>query len=104
MKIQYRELRLPVAASLCFGLALIFIDRVAEQAVLWPIAAAKSVGAVVLLIFILIFHTGEMPPKRRFPVVVLAGILEAMGNIFYTLASQTGQLDISAVFASSILA
>ncbi len=100
MKIEYRELRLPVAAGLCFGLALIFIDRAAEEAVLWPVAAAKSMGTVVLLTLIFISHTGDIPAKRKFPMAALAGILETTGNILYALASQIGRLDISAVLAS----
>lgn len=100
MKIKYQGLRLPVAAGLCFGLSFILIDYAAEQSILWPIAMAKSVGAVILFIFIILFKTGEIPSKHRFPMAALAGILEAGGNVFYALASQIGRLDISAVLAS----
>src|SRR5215472_1441058 len=41
-----------------------------------------------------------MPPMTGVPLVVLAGTLDALGNVLFVLAAQSGRLDIAAILSS----
>jgi len=99
-KIRWRQLIFPATAGVAFGLAFILIDQAVEQSVLWPLLVSKTTGTMVLIVLLLIFRVGSMPPGHRYPLVCLTGILDAAGSAFYAFAAQVGRLDISAVLAS----
>jgi len=43
----------------------------------------------------------QMLPKMTIaPIVLLAGVLDAIGNVFFVLATHTGRLDVAAVLSS----
>lgn len=99
-KIQMRELYLPVMAGLGFGLFFILIDRVSENAILWPLAAARIASISLMSIFITVRQQGEMPTRNHLPIIALVGIFDTGGNTFFALATRVGRLDISAVLGS----
>jgi drug/metabolite transporter (DMT)-like permease len=41
-----------------------------------------------------------LPPMGGAPLVVLAGILDAVGNVLFVLAAHSGRLDIAAILSS----
>ncbi len=98
--IRWRQLSLPATAGIAFGVSFILIDQAVEQGVLWPLLAAKIMGTVVLIMLLLIFRIGTMPPKHKYPIMCLTGFFDAAGTTFYASAAQIGRLDISAVLAS----
>ncbi|WP_394697989.1 EamA family transporter [uncultured Methanolobus sp.] len=100
MKIQKRDLYLPLVAGIGFGLFFITMDLVSETAVLWPLTAARIAAVGVLLLFISISGPFEMPFRGVLPIIVIAGLFDTGGNTFYTLASQVGRLDIASVTSS----
>jgi len=99
-KIRWRQLGLPAAAGLGFGLAFILFDQAVEQSVLWPVLVSKITGLAILLTLMQILHIGTMPPARKYPLVCLTGLFDSAGTAFYASAAQLGRLDISAVLAS----
>ncbi|MBT8366539.1 MAG: DMT family transporter [Deltaproteobacteria bacterium] len=99
-KIQLRQISLPITAGIFLGLSLILIDQAAEQTVLWSLVATRITGIAILMVLLLIFRKGSMPPKRNYPIVCLAGIFDTGGYTFYALAARTGRLDTAAVLAS----
>lgn len=99
-KIQMRELFLPVMAGLGFGLFFILIDRVSEDAILWPLVVARIASISLLSIVITVRQQREMPTRNQLPIIALVGIFDTGGNTFFALATQVGRLDISAVLAS----
>lgn len=99
-KIQMRELFLPIVAGLGFGLFFILIDRVSENAILWPLVAARIASISLMSILITVRQQGKMPAKNHLPVIALVGIFDAGGNTFFALATRVGRLDISAVLGS----
>ncbi len=100
-KIQLQEVWLPVAAGTGFGLFFVLIDRVCDQALLWPLVSAR-LGAVGLLltIFLLLRPKVETPTRGRFLFIALAGLFDAGGNAFFAMATRLGRLDTSAVLSS----
>jgi drug/metabolite transporter (DMT)-like permease len=97
---QWRQIKLPITAGILLGLSMIFIDQAAEWTVLWSLVVARLTGLAVLLALFLILRKGSMPSKQNYPVACLAGILDTGGITFYTLAANTGRLDIAASLSS----
>jgi drug/metabolite transporter (DMT)-like permease len=98
--IQARELSLPIAAGLGFGLFFIFIDRVSDSAILWPLVVARIASISMLVVFVTTRRQGKAPARNQLFIISLAGILDTGGNTFFALATRLGRLDISAVLAS----
>lgn len=95
-----RELGLPVVAGLGFSLFFVFMDRVREGAVLWPLVAARIASISLLTLLVLVRRRGRMPAQGQLPIIALTGVLDIGGNAFFTLATQAGRLDSSAVLSS----
>jgi len=100
IKVQKKDLYLPLTAGMGFGLFFITIDLVSETAVLWPLTAARVAAVGVLLVFIALSGPVEMPGRSVLPVILVAGIFDTGGNTFYALASQAGRLDIASITSS----
>jgi drug/metabolite transporter (DMT)-like permease len=83
-----------------FGSFFITLRQVGPEAVFWPLVAGRAVSCVVVLTFALITH--RWLPLRQSPLrlVALAGTLDALGNLFFLLAIQSGRLDVASVLAS----
>ena len=99
--IHIRELGLPILAGIGFGFFFIFIDQVSETSIFWPLAMAK--GVAITMILAVVFVRREMAPvqwKPQLLIIIMAGVLEAGGNIFFALASRMGRLDISTTLTS----
>jgi drug/metabolite transporter (DMT)-like permease len=99
-KIRGRDLGLPVVAGLGFGLFFIFIDRVNDGAVLWPLVAARIASISMLFVVIAFLRQRGTPAIKQLPVITLAGIFDTGGSAFFALATQISRLDIAAVLAS----
>ena len=99
-KFHWQQIRLPITAGILLGLSMIFIDQAAEITVLWSLVVARITGVGVLVALLLIFRKGSLPPKRKYPIICLAGIFDTGGYTFYALAASTGRLDTAAVLAS----
>ena len=98
--IQWRQLSFPAVAGIGFGLAFIFFDQAVKHSVLGPLIASKITGILVLILIVLIFRIGTMPPRHKYPIVCLTGLFDAAGTAFYASAAHVGRLDISAVLSS----
>jgi drug/metabolite transporter (DMT)-like permease len=111
-------LRLALLAGCGFGVLFILLDRVAEGAVFWPLAAARcgSFALVTLILLIRRTYQNQEPRTENHPTVLgarfsvlsspvlipvlLAGALDVAGNVFFVLAAQSGRLDIAAILSS----
>lgn len=84
-------------AGLGFGLYFVFIDRV--EGLFWPSSVAKLVAFSVVWLLVLRARVA-VPELKQMPLMVVAGVLDAGGNIFFLLATQAGRLDVAAVVSS----
>lgn len=98
--IKPRELGLAVAAGLCLGTTLVLIDRFSYAYVFWPLVASRISSITLLWLFLALVRRPVRLEFRRVPLVLAAGILDALGNLFFALASGIGRLDISALLSS----
>jgi drug/metabolite transporter (DMT)-like permease len=95
---------LAVLAGFGFGCFFILISRVSEGATFWPLAAARLTSVVWLLLVLLL--RGQQKQhllsglRRVAPLVLLAGTLDALGNVFFVLAAHSGRLDVAAILSS----
>ncbi len=91
---------LALLAGCGFGCFFILISRVSPSATFWPLAMARFTSVFFLLIVVRIRQQPVLPKMTVAPLVLLAGVLDAMGNAFFVLAAHTGRLDIAAVLSS----
>jgi drug/metabolite transporter (DMT)-like permease len=89
-----------VLAGCGFGCFFILISRVHPGATFWPLAAARLVCVVLLLIILRLRRQPILPGMAVAPLVALTGCLDAIGNAFFVLASHSGRLDVAAILSS----
>jgi len=94
------DLGLPLLAGLGFGFFLVFIHRASDVSVLWPLVAARGASLGMMLAIAALSRQRWHPGREQLAPIVLAGVLDAGGNAFYSLASQVGRLDVAAVLSS----
>lgn len=108
--VSYRDRRRsgPVAAGVLWGLGsgagfgglLVGLSRIAEGAGIWPLAATRFVGGIVVLVIALATHEELVPYRRSWATVVPAATLGIVGNAFFLFASQEGPLAVAAVIGA----
>jgi drug/metabolite transporter (DMT)-like permease len=83
-----------------FGVFFILLHRAGENAIFWPLAAAR-IGSVGLVLPIALGRRQFLLPDLRLLLtVLLAGVLDVTGNAFFVLAGQAGRLDVAAILSS----
>jgi drug/metabolite transporter (DMT)-like permease len=92
---------LALLSGCCFGCFFILISRVNHAETFWPLAIARFTSVLFLLIIVWARRQQQVLSGAMItPLVLLAGILDAIGNAFFVLATHTGRLDIAAVLSS----
>jgi drug/metabolite transporter (DMT)-like permease len=82
-----------------FGGFFIFIAQVERGLVFTPLIVTRCITLCVALVLLRIRRLpwGSATPN---PVALVAGVLDAGGNVFYLLAKQATRLDVAAVLSS----
>jgi len=93
-------LGLALLAGLGFGLFFVALDQVSAGAVFWPLVAGRLAAVAVMLPLALARRQPVLPPGAPLGLLAAAGLLDAGGNVFFLLATQTGRLDVAAVLGS----
>ena len=94
-----RGLGLAVLAGLGFGGFFLCIVRVDTASVFAPLLLAK-LTAFLFSVLILAFRRTALPSLKGSGLAILAGILDAAGNLFYLLAARLTRLELAAVISS----
>lgn len=98
---ERRILGLALLAGVGFGLFLVFIDRVESSAVFWPLVAARAASFSAMLVVTIGKRQSWRPSgSRQWMTITLSGVLDALANAFFVIATQTGRLDVAAVTSS----
>jgi drug/metabolite transporter (DMT)-like permease len=86
-------------AGVGFGGFFIFLGQVESGKILTPLIVSRSLTLVTGLA-LMRFKRLPLPALTANPTALLAGLLDAGGNLFYILARQYTRLDIAAVLSS----
>jgi drug/metabolite transporter (DMT)-like permease len=89
-----------VTAGLGFGAFFIALDQIGETAVFWPLVAGRVAACTVLVAIALVTHQSMQLRQAPLRLLILAGVLDVAGNLFFLLAVQSGRLDVTAVLGS----
>ena len=99
-RIQRQEVILSLVGSIGFGLFFIFIDR-AQGGVFLPLVGARICSVGMILVIALVLRQSIRPTSiRQLPLLALAGVLDALGNVFFVLSANQGRLDSATVLSS----
>ena len=98
--IRRNELFLPLMAGLGFGFFFILIDQANNVSAYWSLAAARIASITGMIIFVVVTKQAWRPATSRLPIISIAGILDTGGNLFFSLATQTGFLAEAVVLSS----
>src|SRR5947209_15362461 len=91
---------LALLAGCGFGCFFILISRVTPSATFWPLAVARCTAILFLLIAVRIRQQPVLPTLTVAPLILLAGVLDSIGNAFFVLAAHAGRLDVAAILSS----
>jgi drug/metabolite transporter (DMT)-like permease len=109
-RLRRRDLGLPLLAGLGFGLFFVLLDHASSSAIYWPQVAVRA-GSLSLIISLNLLGRFRFLPQAAgghwpawmppaWVVIVLAGLFDTGGNLFFALASRAGRLDIATVVSS----
>lgn len=90
---------LAIVAGLGFGGFFVLIAQVPTSSVFGPLVLAK-LAAIVVALGIVGLKRLRVPSPRENLTALLAGILDAAGNVFYLMASQSTRMDVAVVISS----
>jgi drug/metabolite transporter (DMT)-like permease len=94
-----RALLLGASAGVGFGAQLILFKTAAAGGVLWALTSGRIAGVVAIVLVVAL--APPRGPWRGFWVAgIVSGSMDAIGNLFYMMASQLGRLDVAAVISS----
>ena len=94
------DLRLPLLAGVGFGLYFILMHTATRNATIWPMVASRAGGILILIVYMLLNRQGWVPNRAAYGLMLLNGLLDIGGNLFFVLAGQAGRLDVAAVLSS----
>jgi len=96
------DLKLPLLAGIGFGSYFVFMHEATNTgATVWPMIASRFGGLILITTYMLATRSlWKVQDSSAWPIIILNGILDISGNVFFILASQTGRLDVAAVLSS----
>ncbi len=93
-------LGLALLAGTGFGFFFTALGQVGESAVFWPLVAGRLVACALMAVFALSTRRPIIPAGLPIRLLILVGVLDVSGNLFFLLAIQSGRLDVASVLAS----
>jgi drug/metabolite transporter (DMT)-like permease len=93
-------LGMALLAGLGFSGFFIALDQVSQSAVFWPLVAGRLAACTVMAVLALSTGRPLIPSPFPLGLLVLAGILDVAGNLFFLLSMQLGRMDVTAVLGS----
>ena len=89
-----------VLGGLGFGGFFIGLGQIGPEAVFWPIVAGRAVSILAVAAFAFVTRRPMLVRGTPWGLLVLVGVLDVAGNLFFLLAVQNGRLDVTSVLGS----
>lgn len=87
-------------AGLGFGVFFILVGQLPPGTLFWPLVVGRLVAIALLAAYFMSRRQVLLPVKAPLGLLALAGVLDALGNLFFVLSVQAGRLDIASVLVS----
>ncbi len=97
---HFDDIILALMAGFGFGLFFISIGQFSGDSLFWPLVIAKLSAVILLLSFVLVKKSVRLPLRNVLPIIIIAGVFDTFGNLFFGVATQIGRLDIATVTSS----
>ena len=94
------DLRLPLLAGVGFGLYFVLMHSATRQATFWPMVSSRLGGILIIAFYMTLTRTPWRLDRSATSMIVLNGLLDIGGNLFFVLAGQAGRLDVASVLSS----
>lgn len=96
------DLKLPMLAGLTFGLYFVLMHQAtSDGGRVWPMIASRTGGTIMIASYMFFSRTSlKVTDRSAWSTLVLNGIFDVGGNIFFILAGQAGRLDVASVLSS----
>jgi drug/metabolite transporter (DMT)-like permease len=91
---------LAALAGVMFGLFLIAGKQAGHNGIFWPLVAARVVSTSMMAAVVFFLPRDPRPLGPILWVVMLSGLLDAIGNALFIAATRHGRLDVAAVLSS----
>jgi drug/metabolite transporter (DMT)-like permease len=103
MSTTARGLGYGIASGLAFGVFFLFIRNGGESGGLWPVAAARVTGTLIVLAAAAVARAGPVTWRRGggpFRAALVAGAGDVGANVCYVLATRAGLFGLAVVLTS----
>jgi uncharacterized membrane protein len=94
------DIRMSLLAGVPIGFFFVLIHRASTISVLWPIFLLRIMSIVILFILGKATKNTFIPPRNDCSFLIIIGVLDVAGNVFFILAARSGRLDIATVISS----
>jgi drug/metabolite transporter (DMT)-like permease len=95
-----KGLGLAVCAGLGFGGYLICSRQAANEAVFWPLVAARAASVAEMLLIVVASRQAWKPSRKLLGWMIFAGVFDSFGNMFFMYAVRHGRMDVATVLSS----
>jgi uncharacterized membrane protein len=96
------DLKMPLLAGIGFGLYFILMhEATSTGATVWPMLASRTGGTILIAAYMFISRASwKVEDTSAWTFLILNGIFDVGGNVFFILAGQSGRLDVASVLSS----
>ena len=99
-KISADGLGLAITAGMGFGGFLTLVALLSDEALFWSLAVSRVSSITAMLILAYATRRMVAPPSKVLPLIMVCGVMDVGGNVFFALAEEAGRVDVASVLSS----
>jgi drug/metabolite transporter (DMT)-like permease len=97
---DYGSVLTSLAAGAGFGGFFILLSQAPDDGGMWPLFGARLISITLIALLALVTRRTLRPGSGALPIIIVAGALDMVANVLFTLAQQRGLLSLVAVLVS----
>ncbi|HEY7007679.1 MAG TPA: DMT family transporter [Jatrophihabitantaceae bacterium] len=99
-RVSTKALLLACLSGVGFGLYFIFLARAGHDSGVWPLVISRYASAVLIVPLALARGAFVVVTGRTLVFAVVAGVFDALANLFFLLATRSGLLSLASVLTA----